>query len=98
MSGSGTGEGEVPQLQIWDDESREADLGTLEDGGEPWQVRVVLERVGPDLVRGRLSFRRGEARHDTAPVLVEETAEEVVRRAADLPSSMLHQLLLSARD
>jgi len=58
---------------------------------------VLLEPDAGRLFRGSLSFRRGEDRFDTAPVLVEESAEAVVRRAAELPTAMLRQLLASAR-
>lgn len=86
-----------PQLQIWDDEGRETVIGTLSEDGTEWEMYVTLEPVADDLFRGRLSFRHGEVRHDTAPVLVESSAEAVVRRAAELPSAMLRQLLVSAR-
>lgn len=100
MNGSKVDEGKGgarPQLQIWDDAERETAIGTLDDDGESWNLLVVVEPVAGDLVRGRLSFRRGEARHDTAPVLLEETAARVVQRATELPRAMLRQLLLSAK-
>lgn len=101
MGGSGgkrtEGDSCRPQLQIWDDAAREAVLGPFEDGDERWDVLVVLEPVSGDLVRGRLSFRRQDQRYDTAPVLIEETMEAVIRRAGELPKSMLRQLFLSAR-
>ena len=86
-----------PQLQMWDDSEREQALGTIDDGSCQWQTLVVFEQVSGDLVRGRLSFRRGEERYDTAPVILEETVARVVRRADELPKAMLLQLLLSAR-
>lgn len=86
-----------PQLQMWDDEERETAIGTLEDGGVRWNTLVVVEPVSGDLVRGRLSFRCGEQRFDTAPVILEETAARVVQRAAELPAAMLRQLFTSAR-
>lgn len=89
---------EPPQLHIWDDEGRQASVGTVAEDGAEWELVVLLEPVAGDLFRGRLSFRNGEERHDTAPVLVEESAEAVVRRAADLPAALLRQLLVSARD
>lgn len=100
MSGSRVDGGEDasrPQLQIWDEAERETAIGSLEDGEDRWSLLVVVEPVAGDLVRGRLSFRLGEERYDTAPVLLEETAARVVQRATELPRAMLHQLLLSAR-
>jgi len=96
---NGGGEDEArPQLQMWDDSDREQAIGTLEDGGVQWRLFVVLEQVAGDLVRGRFSFRYGDQRYDTAPVILEETAARVVQRAAELPKAMLRQLLVSARD
>lgn len=86
-----------PQLQIWDDEGREAAIGTLTEDGTEWEMLVILEPASTDLVRGKLSFRRGEERYDTAAVLVEDTPEAVLQRATRLPGAMLRQLLLSAR-
>lgn len=86
-----------PQLQIWDEEGRETAIGLFDDGEAEWNLLVVFEPISGDLFRGRLSFRAGEERYDTAPVLVEDSAEGVVRRATELPHSMLRQLLLSAR-
>ena len=86
-----------PQLQIFDDAARETAIGSILDGDTQWSLIVIVEPVARDLVRGRLSFRRGEERYDTAAVLVEETAEGVVRRATELPKAMLRQLLVSAR-
>ena len=85
------------QLRMWDEERREAPVGTLVDEDAEWTVIVQLEPVAGDLFRGRLSFRSEEERHDTAPVLVEESAAAVVRRAGELPTAMLRQLLASAR-
>lgn len=107
MTPGGDGEGAAtgregaesrPQLQIWDDEERESGLGTLEQSGTEWAVAVVLERVSADLVKGRLAFRSDGARFQTAPVIVEESPEAVLRRAREMPASMLRQLLLSVRD
>lgn len=87
-----------PQLGMWDDAGREQAIGTLgDDGGREWKTLVVLEQMSGDLVRGRLSFRWGEERYDTAPVILEETAARVVQRASELPKAMLLQLLLSAQ-
>lgn len=85
-----------PQLQIWD-EGREATVGTLADGEGEWSVSVLVESVDADLFRGRFRFRRKDERHETASVLVEESATAVVRRAQELPTAMLLQLLASAR-
>lgn len=82
---------------MWDDERRERAIGTLTDRDEEWEMVVLLEPASGDLFRGSLSFRRGGERFDTAPVLVEESAEAVVRRAAELPTALLLQLLASAR-
>lgn len=92
------GNGSKPQLQIWDDEGRETALGLIDDGDGEWKLLVVVEPAASDLVRGRLSFRRGEERYDTASVLVEDSAEGVIERAAQLPKAMILQLLASARD
>ena len=95
---NGGGEDETrPQLGMWDDSGREQAIGSLDDDGRLWQTLVVLEQVSGALVRGRLSFRDGEERYDTAPVSLEETAARVGQRASELPKSMLQQLLLSAR-
>ena len=59
---------------------------------------MIFESVTREFASGRLSFRRGEERYDTAPVLVESTPTAVVRRATELPHGMLKQLLVSARD
>lgn len=91
----GNGTSRRPQLQMWEDEIRETSIGRFENSGVMWDLHVVIEPVAGDLVRGRLSFRSGEERHDTASLLVEETAEDVVRRATELPRSMLRQLLIS---
>ena len=98
MSDSGKANGEPPQLQIWDSATREFEIGTLTDGQESWSLIVVAERPSADLCRGRISFRRGEERHDTSAILLEETEEELVRRAAELPASTLRQFLTSLRD
>lgn len=86
-----------PQLQIWDDEERESGLGTVEQSGTEWAVAIVLERVSADLVKGRIAFRADGERLQTAPVIVEESPEAVLRRAREMPASMLRQLLLSVR-
>lgn len=86
-----------PQLQIWDDGGLDTAIGTFSDDGTEWELCVILEPMASDLVRGRLSFRSGEQRYDTAPILVEESAEAVVRRATELPRAMLRQLFLSAK-
>ena len=86
-----------PQLQIFDDAARETAIGSILEGETQWSLIVIVEPIARDLVRGRLSFRHGEERYDTAPVLVEETAGSVVQRAMELPKGMLRQLLLSVR-
>jgi len=85
--------GEPPQLQIWETATREFEIGTLHDDEETWSLIVVAERSTADLCRGRISFRRGEERYDTDSILLEETEEELVRRAAELPASTLRQFL-----
>ena len=96
---NGGGDDGRPQLGMWEDSDREQAIGAFDDdGGQKWQTLVVLEQVSGDLVRGRLSFRKGEERYDTAPVILEETAARVVQRASELPKAMLIQLLVSARD
>ena len=93
----GGGDRDRPQIQMWDESERETAIGTLEDGEERWQTVVIVEPVAGDLVRGRLSFRSGDRRFDTASVILEETAARVVQRAAELPQAMLRQLFISAR-
>ncbi|MFQ5679755.1 MAG: hypothetical protein ACE5HP_09905 [Gemmatimonadota bacterium] len=88
---------DVPQLQMWDDEGRNRPIGTIQEDGVEWELGVILEPVSSDLVRGRLSFRSGEERYVTAPVLVEESTAAVIRRAEELPGAMVRQLLASAR-
>lgn len=91
--------GDVPsQLHIFDGAEREVDLGTLLSADEVWALYVVLERTAPDLLRGRISFRRDDERHDTDPIVLGETEEALIARAGELPASMLRQLLNSLRD
>jgi hypothetical protein len=87
--------GDPPQLQIWDTATREFEIGTLHDHGETWSLVVIVERATADLCRGRISFRRGEERYDTEAILLEESEEDLVKRAAELPASTLRQFLLS---
>lgn len=91
------GDGES-QLQIWESASRRQQLGQLRSDGVDWEVHLVVEKASRELFRGRLAFRRGDEHFLTAPVLVEESEEEVVRRAGELPDSMLEQFLTSVRD
>lgn len=84
---------EQPQLQIWERQARETDIGHLVSDGESWIVSVSVERTAPDLCRGRLSFRLGDRRFETEPVILEETEAAVVSRAAELPPSTLQQFL-----
>lgn len=90
------GDGSRPQLHMWGGDAEEISLGTLEDSEGPWELVLLVERTGRDLVRGKISFRQGDRRLDTAPVLVEESEQEVVDRARSLSDSMLQQLLASA--
>jgi hypothetical protein len=94
---NGGGEDDRPQLQMWDERERETAIGTLEQDSVRWKTLVVVEPIAGDLVRGRLSFRSGDERYDTAPVILEETAARVVQRAGELPRAMLVQLFISAR-
>ena len=103
-SSNGAGSGDTaggpnrpPQLHIFDGSTREFDVGTLLSGDDRWALHVVLERTSADLFRGRISFRRDEERYDTDPIVLGETEEAVVERAAELPASMLRQLLESLR-
>ncbi len=89
--------GDPPQLHIWDASIREIELGTLVDGDERWTLVVLAERAAPDLCRGRISFRRDDHRFDTHAILLEETEDALVRRAAELPASTLRQLLRSLK-
>ena len=95
--GNGDAEESRPQLRMWDDADKETLVGTLDEGDERWTVLVLVEPISADLARGRLSFRLGDERYDTAPVLVEESATAVVRRAAELRNDTLRQLLISSR-
>ena len=87
-----------PQLHIFEGTAREQDVGTLIIGTEVWALYVVLERTSAELVRGRISFRCDDERHDTDPIVLGETEEAVIERAGELPASMLRQLLVSLRD
>jgi len=89
--------GDPPQLHIWDAHAREFEFGTFHDRHETWNLFVIAERAASDLVRGRISFRRGEERYDTDSVLLEESEEGLVRRAAELPASTLRQFLTALR-
>ena len=94
---TGGGQNRPPQLHIFDGSTREVDVGTLLSGDDRWALHVVLERTSSDLFRGRISFRRDDERYDTDPIVLGETEEAVVERAAELPASMLRQLLDSLR-
>lgn len=91
------GEDDGSQLQIWETASRRQEMGRLEDGGTAWEVHLVVEKAARDLFRGRLAFRSGDDHLLTAPVLVEESEAAVVRRAEELPESMIRQFLTSVR-
>lgn len=97
VNGNGDGDEARPQLQMFDEDERDTAIGTLDDGKDIWHTHVIIEPVSGDLVRGRLSFRRGEERFDTAAVILEETAAWVVQRATELPRAMIRQLFVSAR-
>ena len=93
MNDSGKKNGDPPQLQIWDTATREYEIGTLHDHDDTWSLVVVAERSAADLCRGRISFRRGEERYDTDAILLEESEDDLVRRASELPASTLRQFL-----
>ncbi|MCL7970613.1 MAG: hypothetical protein M8866_00805 [marine benthic group bacterium] len=93
MNDSGRKNGDPPQLQIWDMATREYEIGTLHDHEDTWSLVVVAERSAADLCRGRISFRRGEERYDTDAILLEETEDDLVKRATELPASTLRQFL-----
>ena len=93
MNDSGRKNGDPPQLQIWDTATREYEIGTLHDHDDTWSLVVVAERSAADLCRGRISFRRGEERYDTDAILLEETEDDLVKRATELPASTLRQFL-----
>ena len=84
-------------MRMWDEAGQETAIGSLDDGERRWQIVVVAEPVAEDLVRGWLSFRLEDEKHDTAPVIMEETVELVIERAVELPEPMLQQLFGSAR-
>jgi hypothetical protein len=87
-----------PQLQIWDSDARRHDLGRVTLGDEEWEVQVLAETVAADLARGRIAFQRAGRQLVTAPIIVEETEAEVLRRAEEMPESMIRQFLVSVRD
>jgi hypothetical protein len=93
MNDSGRKNGDPPQLQIWGTATREYEIGTLHDHEDTWSLVVVAERSAADLCRGRISFRRGEERYDTDAILLEETEDDLVKRATELPASTLRQFL-----
>lgn len=87
-----------PQLHMWGGDAQEISLGTLEDADGPWELFLLVERAGHDLVRGKISFRQADRRLDTAPVIVEETEQDVIERARSMSESTLQQFLVSVRD
>ena len=93
MSEPGQKNGDPPQLQIWDTATRVYEPGALPDHEATWSLIVVAERSSADLCRGRISFRRGEERYDTDAILLEESEDDLVRRASELPASTLRQFL-----
>ena len=86
-----------PQLHIFDEASREFDIGNLMAGNEVWALYVVMERTSAELFRGRISFRCEDERHDTDAIVLGESEAAVIERASELPAVMLHQLLDSLR-
>ena len=96
--GDERGPDEESQLQIWDTDTQRHSLGQLMLGDEEWEVHLLCETVATDLARGRLAFQRGQRYLMTAPVIVEDTEAEVVRRAESMPESMMRQFLVSVRD
>lgn len=92
------GDGSRPQLHMWGGDAEEISLGTLEDADGPWELFLLVERAGRQLVRGKISFRQSDRRLDTAPVVVEETEQQVIDRARSMSDSMLRQFLVSVRD
>ncbi len=86
-----------PQLRMWDEAGQEAPIGNLDDGERRWKILVIAEPVADDLVRGWLSFRLDDEKHDTAPVIMEESVAHVIERAIALPEPTLRQLFRSAR-
>lgn len=95
-NGDGQDDG-APQLQIWDSDASSTAVGVLDEDGDEWEIQIVVERVASDLFRGRLVFSSEKESFATAPVLLEESEEEVVRRATRLPESMIRQFFVSAR-
>lgn len=95
---SDDGENGESQLRIWESASRRQELGQIEADGASWEIHLVVEKASRELFRGRLAFRRGDDHLLTAPILVEESEEAVVRRAEELPDPMLKQFLVSVRD
>lgn len=91
-------DGSRPQLRMWGGDAQEISLGTLEDADAPWELYLLVERAGHELVRGKISFRQADRRLDTAPVIVEETEQEVIERARSMSDSTLQQFLVSVRD
>lgn len=85
------------QLQIWEGAARRQSLGTLGVDDVEWEVYLVVEAMAADLYRGRVAFRREDEYMVTAPVIVEEGEAEVVRRAEELPRSMIRQFYASLR-
>lgn len=95
--GSGGNGDKPPQLHIFDAAAREFDIGSLMAGNEIWALYIILERTSTELFRGRISFRCADDRYDTDAIVLGETEDAVIKRASELPASMLHQLLDSLR-
>ncbi|MCE2422986.1 MAG: hypothetical protein J4G03_06720 [Gemmatimonadetes bacterium] len=80
---------------MWSEQpGQDTPLGRLEHAGESWRVRVVVEAVSGGLAQGIISFRLGDERHDTAPVIIESSPSMVLQRAGQLPPPMLEQMLV----
>lgn len=86
------------QLHMWGLEAEELSLGMLEDPDGPWEIFLLVERSEAGLARGKISFRRDDNRFDTAPVIVEDTEDAVIRRARNMSDRLLRQFLTSARE
>lgn len=77
---------------------RELELGSLMDGQDTWTLVVLVERTAPKLCRGRISFRSEDRQLDTDAILLEDSEDALMRRAAELPVSTLRQLLHALKE
>ncbi len=85
-----------PQLRIWSKE-RESSIGSLLIEGQQWEAIVMVEPVSKGLFRGTICFRDEEVQYETVPVIIEDSADGVWRRAEELTPSILRQLFAAAR-